>query len=87
MNRPLTGLLAAAALSTGLTATHIHTEDAPGKPAGAEAAKPPGVTQGPAERKEFTKEEIKAALVEAAKNAGKQGNPGHVQMHFGGQAW
>ena len=90
MNRPLTGLLAAAALSAGLTATCIQTEDAPGKPAApatADAAKPPGVTQGPAERKEFTKEEIKAALVQCAANAAKKGNPGAVQMQFGGQPW
>jgi len=85
MNRPLTGLLAAAALSAGLTATRIQTEDAPGN---RQRTTPPSCRvsrKGPAERKEFTKEEIKAALLQAATSAAKKGNAANVQVNFGAQ--
>ena len=94
MSGKAANLLAAAALAAGLSATQVRTDDAPGGPAAvpapADAAKdnkPPGATQGPAERKEFTKEEIKAALLKAAANAAKKTNANPVQFHFGGQGW
>ncbi|MCY3020681.1 MAG: hypothetical protein NTW87_16815 [Planctomycetota bacterium] len=89
MSPRMAGLLTATALATGLGAAPVRAEDAPGGAAAVPAAardvdsKLPAATQGAAERKEFTKEEIKEALLKAATSAAKKANPGQFQINLG----